>query len=155
MPFSTANGLNSILYQRGPCPLRNNVPLRAHHWDIEGRGGGVGVWAAGGVSQVESPISSTALMRLLRSDIRGFQIFTLGALEWPWGSTGHHTPLRAQLSSIHPYSEDRGPANKENHSKWEFRLCLAESEICQMFSGWGMLPCAEFEVCANNTLNVN
>ncbi len=34
-------------------------------------------------------------------------------------------------------------------------VCLAESEIRQMFSGWGTLLCAEFEVYANDTLNVN
>lgn len=34
-------------------------------------------------------------------------------------------------------------------------VCLAGPEISQMFSGCGMLPCAEFEVCANDILNVN
>lgn len=106
--------------------------------------GGRGVWV-----QWDRVKWSSYLQQCLYETLEGlisvfFKIFTLGAVEWPYRSTGHHTPLKAQLSLIHQYSEDGVTTNEENYAKWEFSLCLTGSEIYQMFSCWGTLPCTEF-----------
>lgn len=74
MPFSTANGLNSTVSAR-PMPLKKQCTHEGSSLEIlkgGGRreeGGGSGRWR--GLSQVKSRIYSAALMRLLRSDVKG------------------------------------------------------------------------------------
>ena len=66
MPFSTANGLNSTISGR-TMPLKKQCTHEGSSLEISK--GREAVRALGEGSQVESPISGTALMRLLRSDI--------------------------------------------------------------------------------------
>lgn len=116
--------------------------------DIEGR------WGVGclGTKSSEVPYLQHCLDETSEVWYQGF--LNIHAWSSEMAMRIHRAPHTIKSSAIHDSPALRGQSPgqwRKNYSKWAFCLCRAESKTCQMFSGWGMLPCAEFEMCANAT----
>lgn len=153
MPFSTANGLNSTVSAR-TMPLKKQCTHEGSSLEIlkgGGRGGGSGRWR--GLSQVKSHIYSAALMRLLRSDVRG-RFLNIHARSSE-SATRNHGAKHSIRGLGYPRFTLAGSTvsrpmkkKKKKSLKWRF---LSVSRWVQKYArcltAEACCPCAKFEMC--------